>query len=137
MPFDYNPRVEEVQQLLGLFGYSVGKADGKFGNVTRDAVARFQEDQGLPVTRFVDEATWNHMQAWKQSIFFKDGVVNIAIVQEALKAAGHDPGPIDGKHGQRTDAAIQSFQKASGLTVDGVIGINTIQALESYLQNKE
>jgi hypothetical protein len=41
-------------------------------------------------------------------------------IQEALNAAGHDAGPSDGQMGPRTRAAIESYQRANGLPVDGV-----------------
>src|SRR5262245_42154187 len=36
-------------------------------------------------------------------------------IQEALKAKGHDPGPIDGVFGPKTKAALKDFQKAEKL----------------------
>ena len=35
-------------------------------------------------------------------------------LQEALKALGQNPGPIDGVFGEQTDAAVRAFQQASG-----------------------
>ncbi len=46
-------------------------------------------------------------------------------IQTMLKAVGHDPGAIDGVQGQKTTAAIKSFQQANGLAVDGVAGPQT------------
>ena len=53
-----NIKVEEVQRLLKMYGYSVGNPDGILGANTRKAIIAFQKDMDLPVTRFVDEATW-------------------------------------------------------------------------------
>jgi len=134
IPFEHNPQVEEVQKLLGLYGYGVGKVDGKFGNVTRDAIARFQADQGLEVNRFVDQATWDRLHAVKNSPFFHNGSVDIKIVQTALQQAGFNPGPIDGKPGKKTSLAIKEFQAAHQLAPDGVVGLRTIQAMEPYIK---
>jgi hypothetical protein len=41
-------------------------------------------------------------------------------IQQALNAAGHDAGSPDGQMGPRTRAAIESYQRANGLAVDGV-----------------
>jgi len=46
-------------------------------------------------------------------------------IQIALKNAGYYSGPIDGKIGPKTQAAIKEFQKAKGLTPDGVVGEKT------------
>jgi peptidoglycan hydrolase-like protein with peptidoglycan-binding domain len=43
-------------------------------------------------------------------------------LQEALKALGYDPGPIDGAFGTTTETAVKAFQQASGITVDGIVG---------------
>jgi|tagenome__1003787_1003787.scaffolds.fasta_scaffold20670613_2 peptidoglycan hydrolase-like protein with peptidoglycan-binding domain len=46
-------------------------------------------------------------------------------LQEALKEAGHDPGPIDGEFGPATEAAVRAFQQEKGIAVDGVVGAIT------------
>jgi len=43
-------------------------------------------------------------------------------LQEALKALGHDPGPVDGVFGARTTSAVKAFQAAQGIAVDGIVG---------------
>ena len=43
-------------------------------------------------------------------------------LQEALKALGHDPGPIDGVFGTTTETAVKAFQQARGIAADGIVG---------------
>jgi peptidoglycan hydrolase-like protein with peptidoglycan-binding domain len=43
-------------------------------------------------------------------------------LQEAMKALGHDPGPIDGVFGDATESAVKSFQHEREITVDGIVG---------------
>ncbi len=49
-------------------------------------------------------------------------------IQNALLAAGHDPGPIDGVLGPRTHVAIKSYQGAKNLATGGLT-YETIQSL--------
>ncbi len=44
----------------------------------------------------------------------------ISRVQSALLKAGHDPGPIDGILGRRTNAAIKTYQKEKGFATGGL-----------------
>jgi localization factor PodJL len=41
-------------------------------------------------------------------------------IQHLLAAAGYDPGPDDGRMGDRTEKAIRRFQSEHGMTVDGL-----------------
>ena len=52
-------------------------------------------------------------------------------LQEALKAKGFNPGPIDGVFGSGTVQAVIAFQKFQGLKADGVVGSETWKALTS------
>ncbi len=57
-------------------------------------------------------------------------------IQQALKAAGFDPGTIDGRMGQRTRTAVRDFQVAQGLDPDGKVGPRTWSKLESFLKQE-
>jgi peptidoglycan hydrolase-like protein with peptidoglycan-binding domain len=50
-------------------------------------------------------------------------------VQEALKAKGNDPGPIDGRMGPKTRAALKAFQEANGLKGSGQLDSQTAEKL--------
>jgi peptidoglycan hydrolase-like protein with peptidoglycan-binding domain len=43
-------------------------------------------------------------------------------LQQALKALGHDPGPVDGVFGETTQAAVKAFQQEREIPVDGIVG---------------
>lgn len=57
--------------------------------------------------------------------------------QEMLKTLGYDPGPIDGKRGPLTDAAIRAFQRDRELVVDAIVGPATRAALVRALDEKD
>ena len=50
-------------------------------------------------------------------------------VQRRLKELGHDPGPIDGRLGPQTQAALKAFQADYGLAATGEIDTETRAAL--------
>lgn len=50
-------------------------------------------------------------------------------IQQALQAAGFNPGPVDGIRGRKTIMAIKEFQKVHGLEVDGIVGPKTAAKL--------
>jgi peptidoglycan hydrolase-like protein with peptidoglycan-binding domain len=54
-------------------------------------------------------------------------------IQAALKNAGYYLGEVDGKIGRLTQKAIEDFQEANGLKVDGKVGPKTWSVLSKYL----
>lgn len=56
---------------------------------------------------------------------------DVLTAQDLLQQAGYDPGALDGVFGPRTRAAIISFQNATQLISDGIIGPMTWSALNS------
>lgn len=61
---------------------------------------------------------------------------NVKQIQTALRNAGYNPGPVDGKPGKQTRDAIKSFQKANDLPADGKVGKRTWALLKDYLYKK-
>ena len=57
----------------------------------------------------------------------------VRLLQEQLKAAGYDPGPIDADYGPLTAGAVTALQKAKGLGVDAIAGPQTFGALQTML----
>lgn len=53
----------------------------------------------------------------------------VKLLQRALTATGHNPGPVDGIRGPKTTAALKAFQAAHKLTPDGIDGPKTWAAL--------
>ncbi len=54
---------------------------------------------------------------------------DVRTVQQKLKNWGYYGGEIDGIFGPQTTAAVKSFQRKNGLTVDGIVGRETYAAL--------
>lgn len=65
-------------------------------------------------------------------LHFKDAGDDVKNIQEALKQLGYDLSKYgtDGLIGSETTAAIKAFQQAKGLSVDGIVGPDTVKALQ-------
>ena len=58
-------------------------------------------------------------------------------IQQKLKELGYYKGSIDGVYGQGTRSAVIAFQKANGLSADGVVGPKTASTLGVTLNSEE
>ena len=138
--------VKWVQEKLQGLGYSLGSygIDGKYGNTCEASVKQLQRDYGLSVDGIVGSDTRralkgeikkavNPYRKPTQNIYLGDWGDGIRWVQYELKRRGYDIGAkgIDGQYGASTKAAVERFQRAFGLAVDGIVGPKTREALAS------
>ena len=59
----------------------------------------------------------------------RDGAARVRVLQRRLAGAGFASGSIDGRYGPLTERAVDRFQAARGLGVDGIAGPVTLAAL--------
>lgn len=144
--------VEKLQRALQLKKCYDGVVDGKFGNMTREALKNYQRKNKLSVTGKADYSTIKSIFGAVSETTPKDdpkmqGITSISQIpvpnttkknasgkhvvalQQALKLKGCYLAPIDGKYGDSTVAAVQKYQKSVGLNADGVAGNGTIKKL--------
>lgn len=57
----------------------------------------------------------------------------VCIAQDDLNTLGYRTGGLDGVFGTQTDIAVRNYQRAKGLSVDGIIGCNTWRALQEQV----
>ena len=127
------PDVRRVQILLVMIKELLfSDIDGNFGPKTQDAVKSFQEGNNLTPDGVVGPVTWNAFPADPNTQEVKRGSTGavVSALQNGLKRFDDpntptDPGPIDGKFGQRTESAVRAYQTDRKITVDGVVGDQT------------
>ena len=123
--------VRSLQAKLTTDGFSPGPVDGRFGPLTRAAVARFQRADGLAVDGIVGPHTRHGLAAGgllpgAGSIWPANRVRRL---QRRLARSGFSPGRADGRYGPRTRAAVKRFQHARHLPASGIASAATLRAL--------
>jgi peptidoglycan hydrolase-like protein with peptidoglycan-binding domain len=131
-----------LQIVLKNYGYYQSKVDGQFGPASKLALKNFQTENGLISDGFIGKNTCNTLLDKKNVIKNNSNKVLIdiqkiqkpsealKISQQKLKDLDLYAGSIDGINGTNTKNAIKEFQRKAGLSVDGVLGPNTLAALE-------
>lgn len=114
-----------IQNTLNVLGYGALKVDGIDGPLTQSAVKKFQKDMELSQTGQVDEKTRNAIDQIMARPTLKVGSYGYAVryLQKRVDAS------IDGMFGSGTKAKVVAYQKAHGLTPDGIVGAKTWASL--------
>ena len=120
--------------------YPALTVDGRFGIKSENAVKEFQLRNGMNMDGKVGANTWNVLYAKYTAkhglavpypgIVIRTGAAGgtVRLIQQKLNALGEKI-PSDGKFGAKTAAAVQRFQRRSGLTADGAVGKATWEKL--------
>lgn len=137
------PDVVHLQQRLTAHGQPL-TADGQFGPATDAAVRFFQSVRGLVADGVVGPATWGALDAAPSGgggsvptspttsrPTIRRGATgeHVTYLQQRLVALDYRTVVVDGIFGPGTEMAVRSFQRARGLTADGIVGQMTWSAL--------
>ena len=119
-----------LQFILNQYGYNLS-VDGIFGSNTLNAVRDFQRNNSLSVDGLVGTNTWRTLLNLYPYPLLREGDrgAYVTFLQQLLESNLYPVGGIDGIFGSRTLSAVRNFQSANGLTVDGLVGNNTWNAL--------
>lgn len=139
---DSGSDVLKLQQSLLALGFDPGGTDGRFGGGTQDAVKAYQKSVGLTADGKAGTLTLNALYAASvaatttyatatssSTLQYGDSGERVRLLQEALKQLGYTVGTVDGKFGLLTRTAVVAFQRAKGLTADGLAGTKTLELL--------
>jgi peptidoglycan hydrolase-like protein with peptidoglycan-binding domain len=124
--------VVTLQNKLKAAGFNPGAADGSFGPKTEAAVKAFQRAKGLVSDGIVGPKTWAALNKPPASSggsgpTLREGARGepVRALQNRLNQLGFNAGTADGAFGPKTEAAVKAFQRAKGLTADGIVGPKT------------
>jgi peptidoglycan hydrolase-like protein with peptidoglycan-binding domain len=129
------PKVAAVQVALKRVGLYNATVDGVRGPLTKAAIVRFQRRRGLSVDGVVGPQTRRAFGKRGRPAFGSrtikrgDRGWDVAAMQYILARRGYPPGAIDAVFGPMTDTALRNFQRALGLSADGLAGPATIAGL--------
>lgn len=149
--------VAELQTNLQKLGYFDRRPTGHFGPLTKEAVIRFQQDEGITANGIVESTTLAALERKLQNNTtvaqttpepetektavtaidpnkqpnLRRGAAgpSVKALQQLLTDAGVYTGPLNGKFNLETSLAVRQFQRTSRLMVDGIVGRNTWAAL--------
>ena len=124
--------VDPTGNVGGADAADAAAAQGQDNNPNTDGGAA--PSNGSLLGRKLDITTPNLMKAYNEG--GKQSMPAIKNMQTALSRLGFDPNGIDGKYGNGTFKAVQDFQKANGLSVDGQAGPGTMSAIKKVLDDK-
>lgn len=120
-----------LQYLLNQNGANL-VVDGNFGGNTQRAVVDFQRNNNLTQDGIVGRNTWNKLLNLNPSSeVLRRGARSSAVqfLQRLLLSYLYPITDLDGIFGPETERAVRAFQSENNLSVDGVVGRNTWQAL--------
>jgi N-acetylmuramoyl-L-alanine amidase len=137
---DRGDAVRDVQRRLLALGHRIAADElaGRFGPSTDEAVRAFQRRRGLPADGMVGPDTWGRIveagyRLGDRTLYMRappfrgDDVLDL---QRRLNQLGFDVGREDGIFGAASGRALLDFQRNVGMKSDGIVGPETVEALE-------
>ncbi|MGF1492484.1 MAG: peptidoglycan-binding protein [Microcoleaceae cyanobacterium] len=148
---DRGPGVTDLQTRLRRLGYFSTNPTGFFGQITRDAVVRFQVNNGLPGTGLVTADTLAFLnsslttpivgsnsgvfpvQPIQRVLKQGDFGTDVGLVQQNLQQRGYYLGSINNFFDGATEQAVVRFQRDNRITTTGQVGPTTLGFLSVNL----
>lgn len=132
--------VKQLQEDLKELGYFTVNPTGYYGDITVNAVKKFQADRGLTVDGVAGANTMSAInsslaEAYKSVSLLKEGMRNSSVkrLQQDLKKLGYFNSEATGYYGSITVSSVKALQKDYGLLVDGIAGKSTLGMVTKLL----
>ncbi|MBN3924347.1 peptidoglycan-binding protein [Nostoc sp. NMS4] len=131
-------QVRELQVRLRQLGYFNTNPTGTIGPITKNAVIKFQRNNGLPVDGIANAqvldsvrrvSTGGTLQAGRNYLTVGDRGENVRLVQERLGQLGFSNTNPDGLFNDYTRQSVMAFQQSSRINSTGNVDWQTWEAL--------
>lgn len=127
-----NQSIKSIQRTLNSRYNTKINIDGYYGPNTKKALIKgFQTELNKQYGAKINvDGIWGPQTKAASPNVRRGAKGNITyILQAALYLEGHNPHGIDGIFGNGTEIAVKAFQKAKGISADGIAGGNTFTKL--------
>ena len=114
------PAVADLQYVMTRLGFYSGPIDGVYSAETTAAVTEMQKALGVTADGVYGPETDAALKGKARDV--------VVQIQTVLTQYGFYKGPIDGNYGTDTQAAIKKLQTDLGVTADGRLGAETVDA---------
>ncbi|WP_010245498.1 peptidoglycan-binding domain-containing protein [Acetivibrio cellulolyticus] len=139
--------VTSLQKDLRTLGYLKVSPTGYYGSLTKSAVERLQDSNGLDgdgiagsktislISKLVDAKSNTTSRSSSSSGALKEGMSGSRVtqLQSDLKKLGYLSASPTGYYGSLTKAAVKKLQKKNGLDQDGVAGDATLTKINKLI----
>lgn len=132
-----NPQIPGLQVALREKGFYRGSIDGIAGPMTAQAVRAFQRKAHITVDGIAGPQTRRALgklgrPLWGKRKMLARGMVgwDVSVLEFFLARRNLGPGVVDGRFTDRTASAVRRLQRKKNLTVDGVVGPQTLATLQ-------
>jgi peptidoglycan hydrolase-like protein with peptidoglycan-binding domain len=146
---DQSEAVRSLQIRLQQLGYLNVEPTGFYGELTEEAVNRFQRDNSLPVTGRIDQETFTAIERLLQPdpglgqitqvgtdnrvLRLGDSGLQVSVIQNQLEQLGYLNRPATGRFDAETQQAVLRFQQAFNIQQTGEVGPTTRGFLDQQL----
>lgn len=130
-----SPSAAALQVALRAKGFYAGPIDGLPGPQTRSGLRAFQRKTGVSPTGKVGRRTRRALGRFGSPLLGQRelwvGKVgwDVASLEFQLRHVGLPGRAVDGRFTKLTTRFLREFQRRNGLVPDGIVGVNTVQAL--------